>query len=406
MTTNVLLTNAEISNAALRILSNNLVFSKQIKNNYSDKFGVGGNKIGATYTLRKPVQYRFSNGSALDVQGVAEKSVPIVLNNWIQRAVQMSTEDMTLSMDLFEDRVLKTAMISAANQIDKYNLSEALKTVFNGVGTPGSVPTSAQDMAKLVTDASVRIFDNLAPEDMFTLVGSPAFSALGSSLNVNVFNNQARISDQNLKGYVTEANGFDWFRTQLMESQENGSFSGTPVVDGDFAGGDSLPTKTWGAGSTLKAGMIFTVEGVYAVNAQTKEAYPYLQQFVVLEDSAASTSKNIKFSPAMVGPDDAQYQNVSALPVDGADITVLGTSGAVMKQALGFAEDAFGVAYAQLEIPGGMGVKSTRSVDTDTGVGLQYTAGYDIRSMAEIHRIDLLSGFVAQYPQLAARIFY
>lgn len=404
MSTNVLLTDAEISNAALRILSNNLIFSRSIKNNYSDKFGQGGNKIGGTYTLRKPVQYRFSEGSALDVQGVAEKSVPIVLNNWVQRAIQLSTEDMTLSIDLFEDRVMKTAMVSAANQIDNYNLSQAVLSVFNTVGTPGTFPADAVALNDLVGSASVKILENLAPEAMFTLVTSPYFAQKAAAFNTFVFNQQARVSDQNLKGYVAEGQGFDWFRTQLMTSHTNGVFSGTPVVDGADQSGSVINTKTWGAGSTLNVGDVVTFEGVYAVNAQTKDAYSYLQEFVITAKNPAGTTHALHISPAMVGPEDAQYQNVTALPADGADVTVIGTTGQTFKQQLGFADDAFGVAYAQLEIPSGMGVKSTRSVDSDTGVGLAYTAGYDIRSMSEIHRVDLLSGFVAQYPQLAARV--
>lgn len=406
MTTNVLLTNAEISNEALRILSNNLVFSKRIKNNYSDKFGQGGNKIGDTYSLRLPVKYRFSNGSALDVQGVAETSVPLVLNNWVQRAVQVSTQDMVLSMDLFSDRVLKTAMVSAANQIDKYNLDMAVKALFTTAGTPGTTPSSAVAMNELLGEANNKVFNNLAPDDMLTLISDGYFSQKAAALNTNVFNGQPRIADQNLKGWVTDAFGSEWFKTQMMPTHTNGTFSGTPEVDVAGQSGSTLNTKSWGAGSTVTVGTVFTIDGVYAVNGQTKQAYDYLQEFVVTEASGASTTKALKISPALIGPEDPQNQNVSALPADEANLNIKGASAAVLKQAMVFAEDAFGVAYAQLEIPAGMGVKSTRSVDSDTGVGIQYTAGYNIQSMAEIHRLDLLSGFVAQYGQLGARIFY
>lgn len=405
MTTNTFRTNAEISNEALRILTNWLVFSRQIKHNYSDKFGVGGNKIGDTYTLRKPVQYKFATGSAFQAQGIRETVVPITLDNWVNRSLQMSTEDLTLSIDMFSDRIIKPAMKSAANQIDNYNLTQAMKSVFNAVGTPGSVPSTVQTFNDLIGDADVRLADSLANDEMHCLITDPAFTKLAASLNVNVFNAAQRVSEQNLKGYVSELMGFDWYRTQIMPAHTNGDFSGAPVVDGADQGGSTLVTKDWGAGSTLNVGDIFTIDGVYAVNAQTKQPYDYLQQFVVTEASPASTTKSVKISPAIVGPEDAQYQNVSALPADGANINMLGAGGAVIKQSLGFDADAFGVAYAAFAMPqAGMGVVSTVSTDDETGIGLTYTKGYDIRDFSELHRIDLLSGFVAQYPQLAVKI--
>ena len=405
MTTNTFRTNAEISNEALRILTNWLKFSRTIKHNYSDKFGVGGNKIGDTYTLRLPVQYKFATGSAFQAQGIQEKVVPITLENWVNRSLQMSTEDLTLSIDMFSDRIIKPAMVSAANQIDNYNLKKASEAVFNAVGTPGSSPTDAVSVNNLVGSLAVRLADSLATEDMQTLITTPAFAQLAAALNVNVFNDQSRIGEQNLKGFVANAMGFDWYRTQIMPSHTNGNFSGSPKVDGDDQSGSELVTKSWGVGSTLNVGDRFTINGVYAVNAQTKQPYSYLQQFVVTAASAASTTKTVKISPAMVGPEDPQYQNVSALPADDAAINMLGVGGATFEQNLGFDEDAFGVAYARFAMPkAGMGVISTVSADDETGINITYTAGYDIRDFSELHRLDLLSAFVAMRPQLGGVI--
>ena len=408
MTTNVLRTNAEISNAALRILSNVLRFTKLVaqQNNYSDKFGQKGNKIGATYNLRLPVQYKQTSGSAFQAQAVRENIVPIVLNNWVTRDVQMSTEDMTLSMDMFEQRVMKPAAVSAANQIEQYNLDQAVKAIYNSVGTPGTMPSTQATFNTLVTDAQNLIFNNLAQDEFYSLMTTAPFSSKAQVLNVNVFNPGSRIGDDNIAGHIVNGTmGFDWYRSQLTPTHTNGTFSGTPAVNGADQSGNVLNTDGWGAGSTLNVGDIFTIAGVNRVNPQTKADTGELQQFVVTAKNAPGTTHALSISPAIVGPEDPQYQNVSALPADGALLTILGTSGQTYSTQIGWDSDAFGVAFADFEMPkAGMGVVSTKSADTDLGISLQYTAGYDIRGFQELHRIDLLQGFVAQYPQLATRV--
>ena len=172
MATNTLLTNVEISNEALRVLTNSLKFTKAIGANYSDKFGRAGNKIGATYNIRKPVQFAQATGPAFQAQGLTETYTPITLDNWVNRGMQFSTEDMTLSIDLFSDRFIKPAMISAANQIDQYNLEKAMSAVNSVVGTPGTAPATQLDFNTLVKSSRVRLLNQLAQPGMLNMLGT------------------------------------------------------------------------------------------------------------------------------------------------------------------------------------------------------------------------------------------
>lgn len=400
MTTNTLLTNVEISNLALRSLTNWLVFTRSIKANYSDKFGQGGNKIGAVYNIRKPVQFKQTSGSNFQAQGMTETYVPLVLDNWVTRDMQFSTEDLTLSIDMFESRFIEPAMISAANQIDQYNLGKALVAVNSVVGTPGSSPATQLDYNTLVKNTRTRLANQLAKPQMLNMLGTPDFVGSGAVFNTNVFNDQGRVGRSNLEGKLSGMLGFDWYETQLINAHENGTFSGSIAVAGPDQSGSTI-TVSGGTG-TLNVGDVVTFANCYAVNAQTKQAYSYLQQFVIT--SASNTASALHVYPALVGPGDAM-QNVSALPADTAAVSVVGTSGQTFAQALAYEDDAFAIAFADFAMPAtGMGVVSTTSYDKDLGYALTYSKGADIRSFAELHRIDCLNGFVVQRPELATRV--
>src|SRR5579862_9219171 len=77
---NVLLTIALITREALRVLENNLTFTKLVNRQYDDRFGVEGAKIGTTLNVRKPPRYLGRVGQAINIENSVETQVPVVLN--------------------------------------------------------------------------------------------------------------------------------------------------------------------------------------------------------------------------------------------------------------------------------------------------------------------------------------
>jgi len=86
--------------------------------------------------------------------------------------------------------------------------------------------------------------------------------------------------------------------------------------------------KTLTAGHTIKAGEVFTINNVYAVNPRTKAVLPYLAQFVNLVDATADGGGLATLTIANPIITSGAYQTVNAAPVDGAAITWLGTASA------------------------------------------------------------------------------
>ena len=54
---NTLLTISMITREALRVLENNLTFTKGVNRQYDSRFGVEGAKIGTVLNVRKPPRY-------------------------------------------------------------------------------------------------------------------------------------------------------------------------------------------------------------------------------------------------------------------------------------------------------------------------------------------------------------
>ena len=218
-----------------------------------------------------------------------------------------------------------------------------------------------------------------------------------------------------------EIAGLETFRSQNVVSHTVGAYGGTPLVNGasqnvtyaasKSTNSQSLVTDGWTADTTgiLKAGDVFTIAGVYAMNPVPGEGttgklqMPYLQEFTVLADadSGATTGPaTLTISPAIItsGP----YQTVSAAPADNAVITVkTGTASTAYPQNLAFHKNAFALVTCPLELPDGVEFKAR---ETHKGLSVRVVKQYSIDADDDIIRLDVLYGWKSIYPDLAVRI--
>lgn len=402
-TTNKFLDIGDITYMSAEVLTNSFGFTKTINREYDDRFARTGAKIGSVTNARLPAQFRFSSGAALDPQALNDKGMPVTLNKLYQRSFAIDSTDMTLSVDDFAGRYLKPAMLSMAAEIDTDGLLAMQKYVGNAVGTPGTAIDDQVEFNGTVSAARQLLSKNLAPvgEKKF-MIGDSSWVSKGSVYNVNVFNPTGGISTQNTSGLVTSWGGFDWMETELVPVHTNGTRAGTLAINGADQAGSSLTIDGFSSGS-LAVGDVFTIPGVYAVNAQTKQAYSYLQQFTVTSTPGSGSSQAFGISPEIIGPGDPR-QNVSALPADGALITVVGASAAASQLAFAYTKDVMVFATADLdEVTSG--ADSFRASVPELGLSVRVVKQFDIRSNQHLMRIDCLGGWAPLYPQLGVKVF-
>ena len=396
---NQLLTISMITKESLRVLTGSLKFATQVNNGYNSEFAIKGAKIGQTVNIRKPARYVGRTGPVVSLEAQTETYVPLTLDQQYGVDLSFTSAEQTMSLDMYSDRVIKPAMANIANRVDGYGFGY-LSKVYNQVGAPGSAVTSLSTYLA----AGVKLDNTLTPRDgLRVMVTDPNTQAVATGLGVNLFNPQPVISEQYKTGQLADALGFRWFMDQNAPSQTNGTYSGTPLVNGTNQTGSSLITNGWGSGvSAMTAGTVFTIGGVFAVNPQTKATLGVLQQFVALTNTTDTTgSMTLSVSPSIVAS--GAFQNVSRAPTTSDAITVAGATGVTTQLSGAFHRDAFVMGVADLDVPGGTDM-AYRASDPQTGLSVRVIRDYNVVTDQWITRFDILFGFNTLYEQLACRV--
>ena len=310
--------------------------------------------------------------------------------------VNFTSNDLTMSLDDFSDRIIEPAMaVLAANiEADAMNM---VTDIYNQVNNQGAAITFQQIMTgrKLLVDNLVPPGDrtcNLCTQDNLDLVNALK----------GLFQDSTQIAKQYREGYMGRTAGFDFLENTLWPSHGVGTKAGSPVVNGSGQSGSSLVTNGWTASTAaLNKGDVFTIAGVYRVHPETKAQTGQLQQFVATAACTADGSGNITIpvSPAIVtsGP----TQNVSGSPAANAVITVAGTASTAHGISMAYHKDAFTFATADLIMPRGVDFAAREVLD---GVSMRIVRQYDIVNDKFPCRIDVLYGYKTIRPQLACRL--
>jgi len=397
-----------IAKESLMILENELVMAKLVHRGYSDEYqkNPNGYKVGSTITIKKPTDFTVRDGATASIQDVVEGSTTIVVNKQKGIDFQFTSQELALDMNELSTRVIRPAMIQLANQVDRDIMSEYYR-VPNWTGTPGQTINSFADFAK----APERM-DELAVPSERNAVLSPAdnWGMLGSQTALYI---QGAANGAYRNGSLGMIGGVDTYMAQNVPTHTVGVATGTPAVNGGSQGvtwaaskdsySQSLITDGWTNSTTgiLKAGDVFTIATVYAVNPVTKATLPFLRQFTVLADadSGASTGPaTLTISPPMIVS--GAQQTVSNAPADNALITVLGTGGTGYRQNLFFHKNAFALATVPMEAPEGAVNVSRQSYK---GINVRLIPYYDGANDISKWRLDLLYGVKCIDPRLAVR---
>ena len=411
---NNLLTISMITNEALMVLENELTFTGRVDRSYDEQFAIVGAKIGNTVNVRRPGRFIGTTGPALNVEDFNETSTPVTLDTQFHVDTQFTTQDLTLSLDMFSDRVLKPAIAAIANKMDYDGTSMAVLKTANTVGTPGTVPS---DIATFLT-AQAYLDGEGAPRDgKRSCVVDPFTGASIVGSLKGLFNPQGTISQQYEKGLMgRDTIGMNWYMDQNIVTHTYGSYASatmstnTATFTGSLTTGwaqtSTITISAASANAVLNAGDTIQIAGVYAVNPQNRQIYGggVLRNFVVQSAVTITSggSASVTVSPAIITA--GQFQNVSVTSTSStATVTPLDKTGKVSPQNLVFHRNAFTVATADLELPDGVHFAG-RASDKDVGLSIRVVRQYTINNDSIPTRLDVLYGWAPLYPELACRV--
>jgi hypothetical protein len=395
---NSILTIDMITRKALEILENSLVLTRTVNRQYDDSFAVEGAKIGSTLRIRLPDRALVTDGAALQVQNDIEQYTTLTVTSQKHIGVNFTTAELTMQLDDFAERVLKPRISQLASSIDA-DVANSFKYIGNSVGTPGTTPATSL----VLLQAQQKLNENAAVmQPRYATVNPAANAALIEGMK-GLFNPVSAISKQFKNGMFGEGIlGYDELNmSQSIKQFTTGSRAGTVTVNATVTTeGSTTVVLTGLTTTTIKAGDVFTIANVYAVNPQTRESTGSLYQFVALADVTASTTATVTV-PAMYSAGQA-LATVDALPVSGAAVTFLGAASTQYPQNLIYHRDAISFATADLLLPQGVDMASRQ---VHNGISLRVVRQYDINNDRLPCRIDVLYGYAVIRPQMAVRLW-
>jgi len=371
--------------------------------------GANGYMAGDTVTINKPARFIMNNTADITsaIQDVVEEKTTLALSN--QRNVPIALTSAEIATDLalkdWMSRILEPAMTALANGVEAECLTAAKNAVGNSVGTPGS---SLFD-TDMMLSARELLGKNLAPQDekRVALLDS---SAMRKAVNARkgLFQSSSEIASQYKNGYVGLADGFTFLENNMLPTHTNGNdVTGVAVRTTVSTQGSttiSVNGLTASTGTVTK-GSTFTVAGVYAVHPVTKQAYDYLQQFVVLADVTADASgfADLTVYPEMYTSAAGGRQNISAFPnSSGGTVTFFGSASTSYSNSMAYHKSAFRLVSAPLVLPNGVHMASQERQD---GISVRVIQDYAPLTDKMIMRLDLLYGFTAVRPEWSTRLW-
>jgi len=393
---NLFLNTNWISMEVLRLLVNKLTvaeyFNMEWEKDFKKEFAVG-----STIQIKFPQTFTIRNGLGYDPQGINRISTTISLDQVFGVDFQWDDYEAAIKAERSESEIRQQYLEPAAAQLAQETDSRAAQFAYqNASGVVGVLGTNFTTVATPNSARAYLMQKACPPGRRVMCVSSSQMESFSNNLT-NFFHPGDEISQAFKDGYMGRQGGFDWFESQSLYSHTAGTWAGSVTVHGGGQSGTSL-VITGTNGDTLNLGDKFSILNVNAVNPRTRRiAGPATAQTFTVTQAATLTGGNdtIQILPSIFGPG-SQYQNVDALPADGAALTLWpGTtspSGKVGTVGFALSKYAFALSGAKLYSPKAVEVCSQKQ-DPKTGIAVRYVKAWDpVRSM-QINRFDMLLGF-------------
>jgi hypothetical protein len=400
-----------LSMEALRLLTNPLEISTAFNTNYNSEF-TQDFAVGDTVRVPFPKQFIAGNTDlSYQPQPIIDRHATIAIDKvakvhfeWdsVERALKMPKAEEKISRD-----IIRPAMLEMRQEFENQCALHALMNTPNIVGQLGTNPTTFDAVYGAAGQRMQELGVWTGEKKMFLTPG--VARALRASA-VSYFNPADELTRMWKTGSIGEANGFDTYSTMSLYPHTAGTWAGTVEILTAPVSGATTLSLTATTGDTFKKGDVFNIAGVYEVNPQTRKSTGTLKQFKVAANvTAAASAATITLvaassAGAIIGPG-SPYQNVDALPVAGADLTLFpGTTtpnGKVGTASLAIGRDAFGLVGVKLANPK-QAEMSSFARDPKSGLSVSFLRMFDPVQRKWINRFDSIFGIGNFYNDRAA----
>jgi hypothetical protein len=394
-----------VSLEILRLLVNRLVCTEYFNRNWEKDF----NKEfapGSSIQIKFPQRMLTVNQMGYSPQGINRISTTVNLDTWIQVPFEWDDYERAVKLERSEEELRESYWMPAAaavsQSIDSQGANWARLNTSNFVGQLGADPTTVATYYQ----ARAMLEREAASEGKRCLLMSVSqMVSLGSNIT-NVFQPPDEISRMFKQGTLGKLGGFDMYESNSLYSHTAGTWAATVKVIGSGQSGAQLIIQGT-AGDTINPGDKFNIAAVNMTNPMTyRSAGPLTLRTFTCPAGFVLTGGNdaISILPPIYGPG-SQYQNVDALPLNNAALTLWpGTTapnGKTGTIGLALTREAFALVGGKLYLPKAVEA-SAQQQDPDSGIAIRKVIAWDpVRSM-QVNRYDSLIGFGNLYQQNGA----
>ena len=396
---NAYLTPTAVTRKALMVLHQKLNFIGNINRQYDAQYSGSGasatrGKFGPTLKIRLPNEYTVRTGMGMSAQEQSETSVDLTVSTVKGVDMYFGSDELALSIDDFSDRFIDPAMsVLAANiEADALSMYKDVYNLYDG--------DAAAFAFQSMTGAKQILTDNLASQAMRRMIMNTTHANKFLVDTKGLFHDGEQIAEQYREGKIGRTSGFDIFENTLLTPHTTGTAAKTTGYVTNSLPAQSGSTLVVDTGSTtFLQGDVITIAGVNRVHPETKADTGQLQKFVVTATTGTSAT-SLSISPAIVAS--GARQNVTNGAADGQAIVKVGAgANETLVQSLAFHKDAFAFVTADLELPKGVDFAAREVMD---GISMSIVRDFNVSDRTFPCRIDVLYGYKAIRPQLAARI--
>ncbi len=406
---NTFLTPDVIAREALMILEGDIVAPQVMSTSAAADFT--GSKVGDTIRVRRPAFFgvddysRTAGGSeTIKVQDANETSVDLKIEHHFDVSFEVSSKELTLSVDDFNGRLLQPAMSALAQKIDKYALSKIGDLGGFAFSTDYGSPDSLADMAAIVE----KLNKQKVPQRNRKMIVSPAMqtqiytitnfvqanlsgdatspvkeAALGRFMGMDMMM-ALELPTHTAGAYVTA--GTDM---AVAINNSGGYTEGTTTINLD--GADGSGTRALAIGDTLQ---ITYADGIVRDHKVTTATA-----------SGSGAFASVGISPGLYGVDAAAVdQGSPAVVANDAVVTIVGGSGSVASYTVGgaFVPEAFQLIFVPQPAP--MGPGTSAATVSYNGMSLRVLQTFDHVKKRDLISVDAMVGCAAVDARLGSRI--
>lgn len=386
----------------LDMLLNRMVAGRFYSNEYSKDFAQKF-AIGNVAAIPLTQRWRPQRNDMTYNPGPMDRPVTTLsVDQTSTQSLEWESIEQALQMERGQETVRKNYLNTAINYIRQDIETDLCKFAAQNISmVTGALGTDPTTYDATSATALQRMTQMGCPEDQdnLGLLVPPSVRRSVKTAAIGYFNPTVDLSKQFRTGRIGQTDSFDWYSSNSLYRHTAGTWAGAVTINAGGQSGTSF-TVACTTGDTVKQGDKFSVANMNEVNLMTRQptstSTAGTKTLTATADATGVGSvMTISFLPPIYGPG-SNYQNVDALPANGAALTLwpgtVSPNGKIGTLALGMYPGVCLLAGCKLEQPKGSVEFCEQEVDPDTGIAIRVIRQWDNIQSRMTTRMDALWG--------------